>query len=123
MGRRCLIVDDSDAFLKSAGALLQSQGVEVVGYAKSTEDAVRAALSLEPDVVLVDVKLGDEDGIALARRLSGELPTAVIVLISSFEFDDVAELVAGSKADGFLSKTALSAATLDQFSTSWRQDR
>ncbi len=109
MALRCLIVDDSEAFLASASRLLSAQGVEVVGRASSGAEAVRLAQELEPDVALVDVQLGDEDGLEVARRLAATTPSACVVLISSHSKEELAELIAETPATGFLPKSALGA--------------
>ena len=108
---RCLIVDDSPRFLAAAQGLLEGQGVTVVGVASSSAEALRRAEQLRPDVTLLDIDLGGESGLELARRLhrqAGPAPTPVI-LISTHAEQDYAELIEASPAVGFLSKTALSA--------------
>lgn len=109
MALRCLIVDDHEDFLLSASRLLTSQGVEIVGTASSGAEALELAGSLDPDVVLVDVQLGDEDGLDVARRLSIEARRARVILISTHAHNEVADLVEESPAVGFLPKTGLSA--------------
>jgi two-component system, NarL family, nitrate/nitrite response regulator NarL len=109
---RCLIVDDNEAFLGSATRLLESQGLHVVGRASSGEDAVRLAQMLQPDLALVDVQLGEEDGLEVTRRLNAGARTTPVVLISTHSQDELAELLADSPAVGFLPKTALSAAAI-----------
>jgi DNA-binding NarL/FixJ family response regulator len=106
---RCLIVDDNEEFLVSASALLSTQGLHIVGTAATGVEAIRQAGALRPDVVLVDLQLGDEDGLELARHLAGTIPTTRVVLISAHPKDDLTELVAGSPAAAFLAKAALSA--------------
>jgi two-component system, NarL family, nitrate/nitrite response regulator NarL len=106
--QRCLIVDDSQAFLASAQALLESQGMSVSSSASCSEEALAAAAGLELDLALIDVELAGEDGFALARSLAAQDPALRIVLISAYELDDVAELVTGCGAAGFISKTELS---------------
>jgi DNA-binding NarL/FixJ family response regulator len=109
---RCLIVDDNEEFLTSASRLLEAQGLEVVGRASSGEDAVRLADTVRPDVALVDVQLGEEDGLEVTRQLSAGGRSIAVVLISTHCLDDVAELIADSPAVGFLPKTALSAVAI-----------
>ncbi len=108
---RCLIVDDSPRFLAAARGLLERQGVTVVGVAASGPDALQRAGELRPDVTLVDIDLGAESGLALARRLRDQAATAAVpvILISTHAEQDYAELIAASPAVGFLAKTALSA--------------
>ena len=108
---RCLIVDDSPRFLDAARGLLERQGVTVVGVASNGAEALQRAVELRPDVTLLDIDLGGESGLELARRLhdqAGQVP-APVILISTHAEQDYAELIAASPAIGFLSKTALSA--------------
>jgi two-component system, NarL family, nitrate/nitrite response regulator NarL len=109
---RCLIVDDSEEFLASAKRLLSAQGLAVVGVASSDVEAVRLAERLLPDVALVDVELGEEDGLEVARRLAERVPSSRVVLISSHPEDELGDLLAGNPAASFLPKTALSAAAI-----------
>jgi DNA-binding NarL/FixJ family response regulator len=110
---RCLIVDDSPRFLDAARGLLEGQGVMVVGQASSSAEALRRAEELCPDVTLLDIDLGGESGLELARRLQDQDgPAAPVILISTHAEQDYAELIAASPAIGFLPKTALSAAAI-----------
>jgi CheY-like chemotaxis protein len=109
---RCLIVDDNEEFLGSASRLLESQGLEIVGLASSGQEALRLAEALRPEVALVDVQLGEEDGLEVTRQLSADGRPIAVVLISTHSRDDLAELIADSPAVGFLPKTALSAAAI-----------
>jgi DNA-binding NarL/FixJ family response regulator len=79
-----LIVDDHAAFRSTARALLECDGWNVVGEAGDGTSALDAARDLKPDVVLLDVRLPDIDGFAVAERLtSGGGGPAVIVTSSS----------------------------------------
>jgi len=110
----CLLVDDSEEFLASATRLLDSQGVDVVASVKTGGEAVRLAKTLAPDVALVDIQLGDEDGIELTRELDDHAPSTRVVLISSYDRDDLTELISGSPAIGFLPKNVLGAAAISE---------
>jgi DNA-binding NarL/FixJ family response regulator len=110
MPLRGLIVDDSELFLVSAVRLLTAQGIQIVGTANDTATALELARSLAPDVMIVDIELGAEDGIELARQIPA--PTKV-VLISAHERDDLAEVIDDSEVAGFLPKRALSAAAIE----------
>ena len=109
---RCLIVDDSEGFLASAARLLESQGVDVVGRATCSEAALRLVDELRPNVVLVDVELGDEDGFELTKDIAARAPTARVVLISAHDWEELDELVLESGAAGFLAKQDLGAAAI-----------
>jgi CheY-like chemotaxis protein len=108
---RCLIVDDSLRFLEAARGLLEGQGVAVVGVASNSAEALRRAGELRPDVTLLDIDLGGESGLELARRLPGQAgqAPAPVILISTHAEQDYAELIAASPAIGFLPKATLSA--------------
>jgi DNA-binding NarL/FixJ family response regulator len=111
MPLRCLLVDDSDAFLRAASVLLEREGVTVAGLASNTAEALRQARALRPDVILVDIGLGDESGFDLARLLAqdGRGSKAAVIMISARAEADYTELTAESQAAGFLAKSELSA--------------
>ena len=113
---RCLLVDDNDAFLRAASVLLQREGVTVVGVASNSAEALRQARALRPDVILVDIGLGDESGFDLARLLAqdGQAGRAEVILISARAEADYAELIAESPAAGFLVKSELSAQAISR---------
>jgi two-component system, NarL family, nitrate/nitrite response regulator NarL len=107
-----LLVDDNEDFLASASRLLETQGMEIVGRASSGAEAVCLAEALHPDVALVDVRLGDEDGLEVAQRLTARTPWTRVVLISTHSQDELEELIADSPAVGFLPKPALGLAAI-----------
>ena len=120
MPLRCLLVDDNEAFLEAASLLLEREGVTVVGVASTIAKALRQARALRPDVILVDIGLGNESGFELARLLARDGQEdqwghgvqgggADVILISTAAEADYAELIAESPAAGFLAKSELSA--------------
>jgi DNA-binding NarL/FixJ family response regulator len=115
MSLRVLMVDDSPVFLEAARRLLEREGLSVVGAASTSAMAIDATERLRPDVVLVDIMLGQESGIDLARRLVersvGGAP-AIVILISTESEDDFSELIEASPASGFVHKSELSAAAI-----------
>jgi CheY-like chemotaxis protein len=103
---RCLIVDDSADFVEAARHLLEHGGITVVGVASTSAEALGCFEEQRPDVTLVDVNLGSENGFELAERLhrSG-LPTpSPVILISTHAEEDFADMIASSPAIGFLAK-------------------
>jgi DNA-binding NarL/FixJ family response regulator len=106
---RCLIVDDSFRFVAAARGLLERQGMTVIGAASTSAEALQQVQQLRPDVTLVDLDLGGESGLELARRLQDQDGPVPVILISTHAEQDYAELIAASPAIGFLPKTALSA--------------
>jgi CheY-like chemotaxis protein len=111
MRLRCLLVDDNREFREAASLLLQREGVAVVGVASSIAEALRQTHALQPDVVLIDIGLGHENGFDLARLLNvdGCAGSVEVIMISAREETDFAELIAESPAAGFLAKSELSA--------------
>jgi DNA-binding NarL/FixJ family response regulator len=105
---RMVIVDDNGHFLDAARTVLEDEGVDVVGVASNSAEAMRIAAELQPDVILVDVDLGEESGFDLARSLAAS-EDARIVLISAYPESELADLVAASPVAGFVSKSVLSA--------------
>jgi DNA-binding NarL/FixJ family response regulator len=108
MPPRCLLVDDNDAFLQAASLVLEREGVTVVGVASSIAQALGQARALRPDLILVDIGLGDESGFDLARLLARDGLNADVILISTAAQADYAELIDDSPAAGFLAKSDLS---------------
>ena len=110
MSLRCIIVDDSPGFLRSARALLEREGLTVVGVASTGAEAVQRAEDLRPDVLLLDIDLGEESGFELARRMEAEvgLPAQTVILISTHAEEDFADLIADAPVAGFLPKADLS---------------
>ncbi len=110
----CLIVDDSHDFLRVARDLLQGEGITVVATVSSAAQARHRSRELHPDIALVDIDLGDDNGFDVARQLTSDQDAKPprVILISSHDGDDFADLIADSPALGFLPKTSLSAAVI-----------
>jgi DNA-binding NarL/FixJ family response regulator len=84
MRLRCLIVDDNASFREEMRGLLAEQGLDVVGGAGSAADAHRQIAELRPDVALIDIDLGGESGLQLARQLreqrsQGPVPHLILI--------------------------------------------
>jgi DNA-binding NarL/FixJ family response regulator len=111
---RVLIVDDNQSFLDAARVLLEREGLTVAGVALTGAEAFREAERLRPNLVLVDISLGEESGLDVAERLveKGLVDGATVVLISTRGADDVVDLIAESPAAGFLPKAELSASAI-----------
>jgi DNA-binding NarL/FixJ family response regulator len=111
---RVLIADDEPLFVESIEALLASDGrVEVVGTAPNGKEAVELALSLAPDVTLMDISMPMVDGIEAARRIRQHHPTACILVLtgSSIAADVDRSRQAGVAA--FLTKDRLGTQLVD----------
>ncbi|SDJ74002.1 response regulator transcription factor [Nonomuraea jiangxiensis] len=116
---RCLIVDDNDHFLRAARWLLEREGITVVGIPSTCSEALARFEECRPDVTLVDVQLGEENGLDLARRLAGGGNGdggggARVILISTYPERDLTDVLAQCPSVGFLSKSDLSAAAIHE---------
>jgi DNA-binding NarL/FixJ family response regulator len=102
---RVLIADDDH--LMRAGILELFSGepeIEVVGQASTGREAVEGARRLEPDVVLMDVRMPDLDGIAATRQLARVAPGARVLILTTFEQDAYVFGALRAGASGFLLK-------------------
>jgi DNA-binding NarL/FixJ family response regulator len=112
VGRTVLIVDDHAPFRTAARALLEASGFDVVGEAGDGRAAIAAAGALRPEVVLLDVRLPDIDGFAVAERLADEGLTPSIVLTSSRSMTSFRRRLASNPAWSFIPKSELSGEAL-----------
>lgn len=110
-----LIVDDHPDFRRAARELLSSRDFVVVGEATGAADALRQATALQPDVVLLDIKLPDGDGFAVAESLAGLDARPAVVLTSSHDATVFLDRLASAPIRGFLPKVDLSVDRLARF--------
>ena len=102
---RVLLVDDQALVRAGFGMILGAQDdLEVVGEAGDGQQALRLAHQLRPDVVLMDVRMPVLDGIAATRRLVAELPTARVLVLTTFDLDEHVYDALQAGASGFLLK-------------------
>ena len=104
---RVLLADDHPVFRHGLHDLLEdTQDVEVVGEAGTGEEAVRLATELEPDVVVMDVKLPGMSGIEASRRLLEVCPSARILVLTMFQDDGTVFAAMRAGARGYVLKDA-----------------
>jgi DNA-binding NarL/FixJ family response regulator len=102
---RVLIVDDDDLMRAGLKAVLSSdETIDVVGEAANGRTAVQRVRELRPDVVLMDVRMPDLDGIAATREVVAASPEAKVVILTTFEQDDYIFGALNAGASGFLLK-------------------
>lgn len=104
-GVRILLVDDQALFRESLHALLDLKpGCKIVGEAANGEEALRLAGTLKPDVVLMDVRMPQMDGVEATRRLHAAQPECRVIMLTTFDDDEyVFEALRGG-AVGYLLK-------------------
>jgi DNA-binding NarL/FixJ family response regulator len=102
---RVLIVDDDHLVRAGLVELLADEpDIEVVGQAATGREAVERARRLDPDVVLMDVRMPDLDGIGATRELARVVPRARVLILTTFEQDDYVFGALRAGASGFLLK-------------------
>lgn len=107
---RVLIVDDHALFREGIRLILQAQeNIEVVGEAADGQEAVRAAQTLAPDVVLMDVTMPEMDGLEATRLVKRDYPETQVLMLTMHESDDYFFRSLSAGASGYVLKEAASA--------------
>jgi DNA-binding NarL/FixJ family response regulator len=102
---RVLIVDDHDGFRAAlASAVTLVEGMEVAGEARSGEEAVDAAVSLRPDVVIMDLSMPGISGIEATRRVRKRLPGMAVVILTAHADPAIGRDATAAGAAGFVPK-------------------
>jgi len=102
---RVLIVDDDDLMRAGLrGILASDEGIEVVGEERDGRDAAYRTRLVEPDIVLMDVRMPDLDGISATREVLAAHPEVRVVILTTFEQDDYIFGALSAGASGFLLK-------------------
>lgn len=107
---RVLVVDDQTLFREALTTLLDArQEVEVVGGASDGAEALQLVAALQPDVVLMDLRMPVLDGVATTRRLRVEHPGVRVLVLTTFDGDDEVFPALRAGAVGYLLKDATAA--------------
>jgi two-component system, NarL family, invasion response regulator UvrY len=116
---RVLTVDDQQVFRRVAHDVIEATaGFDPVAEASSGEQALELAAGLDPDLILVDVRMPGMDGLETSRRLSESQPSAIIVLITIEDPEEVSSSPAECGADALVRKQEFSPAKLRAL---WRE--
>lgn len=104
---RVMIVDDHQVVREGVSSILESaRQIEVVGQAASAPEAIRKAKQLEPDVVLLDIRLPGANGWEVCRALGSLVPEIRVIMLTSFMEEDYLFKALQAGAKGYLVKTA-----------------
>lgn len=121
MDLRCIVVDDNRQYLETAVRVLRSDGIDVVGIAGDAATALALVEELGPDLVLVDVELGNDSGLDLAHQLQTLRAAPPTILISTHAQEDLGCAIEESRAIGFVGKTRLSGASIRELLDQWNR--
>lgn len=116
---RVVIVDDHPTFREVARLLLEARGYDVVAEAGCAASALDAVERHAPEAVLLDVRLGDEDGFAVCDVLTRTRPELAVLLASEADHERPGEQFERCGARGFVRKSKLAQTDLAQF---WPRD-
>jgi DNA-binding NarL/FixJ family response regulator len=114
VSRTILIVDDHTTFRAVVREILEADGYDVVGEAPDGRAGLTAAIALRPDVVLLDVRLPDMDGFAVALHLAEGGGGPAVIVTSSSDDPLYPARAARSGARGFVAKHDVCGAALDR---------
>ena len=102
---RVLVVDDQRLMRDGIASLLSIQeGIEVVGTASNGQEAVEQALALQPDVVLMDVRMPVMDGVAATVEIHRQLPASQVLMLTTFDDEEYIVDALRAGASGYLLK-------------------
>jgi len=105
---RTLIVDDHADFRQRVKEFLASEPeIEVVGEAADGQEAILKARELQPDLVLMDVRMPGINGISATRQLKEEMPEVKVIMLSLFDIDEYRKAALDSGASGYVVKKNL----------------
>ena len=112
---RLLLVDDHALFREGlAGLFAYQDDFLIVGEAGNSAGALAQTAALHPDIVLMDIDLPGEDGIATTRRLKAEVPDVIVVMLTVHDATDKLLEAIKAGAQGYLVKNIRSAELLEQ---------
>src|SRR5262252_6233688 len=110
---RVLVVDDQTLFRTGLTSLLsEDERVDVVGQAVDGADAVKQAIKTKPDVVLMDIKMPNVDGIEATRQITEAVPGIKVLILTTFETDSQVIQALKAGASGYVLKDSSAAAII-----------
>ncbi len=101
---KILVAEDHEMVRNKLIAVLKLQELEVVGEARNGEEAVAKAKELKPDIVLMDLKMPKLDGISACCKIKKFLPGCKVLVLTSFEEDELIQDAVSANVDGYLLK-------------------
>jgi len=122
MGIRLLIVDDHEIVRRGMASLVDGSEVAIVADAADGEEAVKLARKHKPDVILLDVRIGGDDGIDGIKRLRSAAPQARVVMLSAFDNTTYVARAVSAGAHDYVLKSATRREIIDSIVGAARGD-
>jgi DNA-binding NarL/FixJ family response regulator len=111
---RLLIVDDQPLIRRGLAMMLQAEeGIEIVGQAADGLEAIEMALNTSPDVVVMDLQMPRASGVVATREITTRLPSTRVVVLTTYDEDDLVFDAIRAGAQAYLLKDASEADVLD----------
>jgi len=111
---RVLIADDHEVVRTGIKSILSSDSdIQVIGEATTGEEVVAMAIELDPDVVLLDIRMPGNDGLNALGRIKLDRPKMPIVVLSTYDNPTYVARAVALGANGYLMKTATQAEMVD----------
>ena len=104
--KRVLIIDDSEQIRGRVAALLtESKKIRIVGQVGNARDALTSFEDLQPDTVILDIRLPDQSGIEILKKIKAMRPKVMVTMLTNFDNTQYREQCRRLGADHFLNKT------------------
>ena len=104
MGIRLLIADDHEVVRRGLASVVEGTDIEIVGEASRGQDVARMAVELKPDIVLLDIRMPDEDGLTALRRIKEQSPYLPVLVLSTYDNPSYVARALALGASGYLLK-------------------
>ncbi len=102
---KILVVDDDRSFLNLVEKILSGEmDIEVIGEARDGEEAISKAKELKPDIVLMDVRMPNMNGLTATRKLKQIMPEVRTIILTIYDIDEYREAAINNGASGFVLK-------------------
>jgi len=103
---KVLIVDDSEVVRERLRTMLSElKGVEVIGQAESSKEAIGAIRKLKPDAVILDIQMSGGNGIKVLEKIKEEMPSTKVIMLTNYPYPQYRKKCMDAGADYFFDKS------------------
>jgi DNA-binding NarL/FixJ family response regulator len=103
---KILIVDDSDIMRERLIAMISEiEGVKVIGQAQNADEAMELVEKLEPDVVILDIRMTGESGISVLQKIKTKKPAPIVIVFTNYPYPQYRQICLKLGADYFFDKS------------------